>query len=157
MDRIRLNLGLSLSAFALTATACLWFASTVPRSSGPAETLMMLFRYARPQDAGAWLLIVLVTAAFLAGRRRAPSHVRSRHLALGAGLVAVGGVMAAGLEIARLELAFNRVVAGNPGWARSELLTENYAGALIGPALGFLAGGVLLWIALLSRPRTACP
>ena len=157
MDRIRLNLALSFCAFALTATACLWFASSVPRSGGLATTLIRLVRHPRPEEAVTWLLIVLVTAAFLAVRRRAPSHVRSRHLALGAGLVAVGGVMAAGLEIARLELAFNRVVAGNPGWARSELLTENYAGALIGPALGFLAGGVLLWIALLSRPRTACP
>jgi len=158
MDRIHLNLGLSLCAFAFTTTVCLWFASNVPRSGGPADTLMMLFRYARPQDAGAWLLIVLVTAAFLAVRRGAPSHVRSRHLALGAGLVSIVGVIAAGVEIAIIELEFNRLFSGNPGWARSELMTENYAGALIAPTLGFLAGCVLLWIALLSRrKRAACP
>ena len=57
-----------------------------------------------------------------------------------------------------MELEFNQLFPGNPGWERSELMTENYAGALIAPTLGFLAGSVLLWIALLSRGRrAACP
>ena len=157
MSRLRLHLGLSLCAFALTGMACLWFASSVPRSGGLATTLIRLVRHPRPEEAVTWLLIVLVTAAFFAVRRGAPSHVRSRHLALGAGLVAAVGVISAGVDIAIMELEFNQLFPGNPGWERSELMTGNYAGARIAPTLGFLAGSVLLWMALLNRRRAACP